>query len=178
MDKKRIYVVVASAVMILFCIVYAGTYAYFTAGVKDTRPEENKTSTMKTAELQDMSLKKIKSTTSALLIPGESITNEFQIENPSNVTMCFNLVWTNVENTFVNKNDLVVTLEEDGNNITLENNIFPIRDDILKDKLSINAKGEKSYKLTVEYRLTEEDQLADRDKVFNGTIEGRLTNCE
>lgn len=175
-QKASLYIVVSSAVMILFCLVYIGTYSYFVAGITDNRTSDDHS--MTAAEIQNVSIANVSTVTSSLLIPGESTESTFQVENPSNVPMCFELVWNDVTNTFVNQKDLIVALEEDQTPLTLDSNVFPTANGTLKSKLSIPANSTKNYKLTVTYQLTEDDQLEDRGKTFSATVKGKLINCD
>jgi len=176
-QKASLYIVVSSAIMILFCLVYVGTYSYFVAGINDNRTDKD-SSTMSSTQLADVTISNISSDVSTLLIPGESISSSFAVNNPSNVPMCFELLWKDVTNTFANTQDLIVSLEEEGTSLALESSTFPTVEGSLKSNLNIPANSSKNYKLTVTYQLTDDDQLEDRDKEFSGTITGRLTNCQ
>ena len=86
------------------------------------------------------------------------------------------MVWKSVVNNFINKQDLIVTLEEDGNNLILENQNQVLPDtttsqSIIKDNLTIAPGATKSYTLTIIYQNTEQDQTADMGKSISAVID-------
>lgn len=177
LQKNSLYIVVASSLLLLFCLVYQGTYSYFAVGVTDKREDQNKIHELTSVDLQNLTLITNSNTGSDRLIPGESITTTFSIENPSSVTMCFNLLWKDVINTFENKQDLYVTLTDSEGNVLVNNEQFPTTDGLLKEKISLNSKKTETYNLNVLYNETEENQFGDMGKSFSGKITGILTSC-
>jgi len=175
MKKYAMYIVVSSALMILFCLIYQGTYSYFVIGLSNEKNPNDKT-TIVTANLQNLTLVSTSSNGSNTLIPGESVTSSFEVTNPSSVKMCFDLLWNNVVNTFVNKNDLLVSLKDSKNN-SLYNGVFPSDASILLSGLSILANASETYTITVTYQNTEENQFADMGSTFSANISGQLSNC-
>ncbi len=174
MRKNALYIVVVSSLIILFCLVYQGTYSYFSREFQDNRPQNN--ANLTTADLQDLTLVAGNSNSSNLLIPGESVDSSFTITNPGNVKVCFKLNWSEVTNTFVNKNDLLVELKN-SKNVVLATSIFPSQDETFTSELAIEAKTEETYTVTVTYQNTEENQSEDMGKTFNAKINGELTVC-
>ena len=147
MRKNAMYIVVASSLMILFCLVYQGTFSYFAVEFRDDRTD--KKANVSAANLQDLAIVNSSQNGSENLIPGENVNSTFTITNPSNVDLCFSLVWTDVVNTFVNKNDLEVTLKDSANNI-ITTSTFPSTDELLATGISISGNSTESYLLTVE----------------------------
>ena len=174
MNTKSFYIVFASALLILCSVCFNGSYAYFLATV-DT--SGNVASSLTTDELNDIVLTGTKTVNSDNLIPGESVSTTFTVENSNKVDVCFDLLWNNVNNTFVNKADLVVTLTKNGTEINLSNSIFPSTNDGVLTSLSIKANTTDTYKLTVTYKETDKDQSADMKKTFSGVIVGSLKEC-
>ena len=174
MNTKSFYIVFASALLILCSICFNGSYAYFLATV-DT--SGNVASSLTTDELNDIVLTGTEIKSSSNLIPGESVSTTFTVENSNKVDVCFDLLWNNVNNTFLSKNDLVVTLTKNGTEISLSNSIFPSTNDEVLTSLSIKANTTDTYKLTVTYKLTDVDQSADMKKTFSGVIVGSLKEC-
>jgi len=176
MKKNAIYIVVASSLMILFCLVYQTTYSYFAVGHNDTRGEK-KYANVTAADLQDLTLISGNTNESNLLIPGESLNSTFSVNNPSSATLCFKLKWHDVTNTFINKNDLKVTLIDSKNNV-LANTIFPSFDNTpLADSVYITANTTEEYTIAVTYQNTNENQNSDMGKMFSGKLSGELTVC-
>ena len=95
MDKKKVFVVLVSAFVIMICLTYQGTYSYFTATVEGTGNRENNTSTGQTDTLENLILSEGSNVVSSTMIPGDSVTYTFTVQNPNNIDVCFNLLWSN-----------------------------------------------------------------------------------
>ena len=178
MRKNALYIVVASALMILICIIYQGTYSYFSDSLNSSG---NNTGIDKsTTEVRDLIITDKTDITNSNLIPGESVSNTFTVENPNTQDLCFQLLWTNITNTFTNKSDLIITLQKsDGTIIISEsaNQAFPSADGTLATGLKISGNTTDTYTLTITYKNTDQNQIDDMDATFSGTITGQLTAC-
>ena len=174
MKRKYFYIVFSSTLLILFTLMYEGSYAYFNAFVSS---EGEKKTAVTTNVFEDIVISNTSVVSSNNLVPGESVSTSFDITNPNNVSVCFDLLWNNVNNTFLSKNDLVVTLTKNGTEISLSNSIFPSTNDEVLTSLSIKANTTDTYKLTVTYKETDVDQSADMKKTFSGVIVGSLKEC-
>ena len=174
MKRKYFYIVFSSTLLILFTLMYEGSYAYFNAFVSS---EGEKKTAVTTNVFEDIVISNTSVVSSNNLVPGESVSTSFDITNPNNVSVCFDLLWNNVNNTFLSKNDLVVTLTKNGTEISLSNSIFPSTNDGVLTSLSIKANTTDTYKLTVTYKETDKDQSADMKKTFSGVIVGSLKEC-
>ena len=173
-DITKIYIVVASSLMLLITMIYQGVYAYFEAevihaGVRNT--------SIATKNLKDLQIIDGTTSSSDLMIPGESITQTFQVKNENDMSVCFNLNWENVVNTFVNTNDLHVSLNDGTSNTLLTLNTFPTTSATLASGMKINASTTSNYTLTVTYVETESDQTGDMGKKFSGRITGEIVEC-
>ena len=180
MDKKKVFVVLVSAFVIMICLTYQGTYSYFTATVEGTGNRENNESTGQTDTLENLILSEGSNVVSNAMIPGDSVTYRFTVQNPNNIDVCFNLLWSNTSNTFINQKDLVVKLEKSDGIVLVNNKQFPATNSGTTELLlgtSIKASTTETYTLTVTYLNTDEDQTADMDKSFSGTIIGELGEC-
>ena len=115
-DYTKLYIVVASSLLLLITIIYQGVYAYFEAEVINTGVRNT---SIATKTLSDLQIIDGTTTSSNNMIPGDSITQTFQVKNNNDIKVCFNLNWENVVNTFVNTSDLHVTLSDGTNSIPL-----------------------------------------------------------
>ena len=178
MRKNALYIVVASALMILICIIYQGTYSYFSDSLNSSG--NNAGIDKSTTEVRDLIITDKTDITNSNLIPGESVSNTFTVENPNTQDLCFQLLWTNITNTFTNKSDLIITLQKsDGTIIISEsaNQAFPSADGTLATGLKISGNTTDTYILTITYKNTDQNQIDDMDATFSGTITGQLTAC-
>ena len=174
MKDKKVVILLISSVLLLIVFIYQGAYAYFSADVTNTG---SRNTSIATKNLKDLQIIDGTTTSSNLMIPGESVTQTFQVKNENDMKLCFNLNWTNVANTFINTNDLRVSLSDGTNNIPLTLNTFPTTNSTLASNMKINASTTNNYTLTVEYVETESDQTADMGKKFSGSLVGEITEC-
>ena len=173
------YIVFASAIMILICIIYQGTYSYFLASAENDG--NNTTTGGTTEELTDLIITDGVDVTSSNIIPGESVTSTFTVQNQNDIEVCFGLVWTNVTNTFTNTSDLIVTLQKSDGTVLISdtaNQIFPTANDTeLISGLKISGETTDTYTITITYKNTDQNQIADMNATFSGTITGTMTEC-
>ena len=172
--ESKLYIVVASSLLLLITIIYQGVYAYFEAEVINTGVRNT---SIATKTLSDLQIIDGTTTSSNNMIPGESITQTFQVKNNNDIKLCFNLNWENVVNTFVNTSDLHVSLSDGTNSIPLTLNTFPTTSATLAQNMKINASTTNSYTLTVTYVNTQENQTGDMGKKFSGRITGEIAEC-
>ena len=180
MNKKSLFVVLISALTIMVSLTYQGTYSYFTSSVEGTGNIENNTSTTNTEELSDLIITNGENISNTTMIPGDSVTITFSVQNPNDIKVCFDLLWSNTENTFVNQKDLVYTLEDEDGTMLVSETQYPSTNTgttMLLEGTSIGASETKTYTLTITYKETDEDQTADIGKTFNSSIIGELGEC-
>ncbi|MBR1748432.1 MAG: hypothetical protein IJ743_01405, partial [Bacilli bacterium] len=172
--ESKLYIVVASSLLLLITMIYQGVYAYFEAEVINTGVRN---ASIATKTLSDLQIIDGTTASSNNMIPGESVTQTFQVKNENDINLCFNLNWENVTNTFVNTSDLHVSLSDGTNNIPLTLDTFPTTSTTLAQNMKINASTTNSYTLSVEYVETEADQTGDMGKKFSGRITGEIVEC-
>ena len=164
-DKKTITIVyVVTTLMLLGILGY--TFAYFSANVK----ENNKTETIiKTNEL-DLIFTGTKEITAENMIPGDSFTKTFTVENPSNVATTFNIYMDNVTNEF--NEDLVYMLtDEDGEVITeMPLPVTNTGKSYIVSNVQIESLETKTYTLKIEYKYLDTPQNDYQGKYFKTTL--------
>jgi len=170
-NNKALILTLMVSIIVLIGIVIAGTYAFYTATVSANTVDPTKLSTgTLESSIQDGTL------TGGNLIPGDTVVKKFSVTNSGSIDLTFKLNWKSVTNTFVNQDDLIVTLMEETTEIISEadNQIFPsttTTSTILKDNLKIASGETKNYTLTITYKNTNEDQTADMGKTISAVIE-------
>ena len=177
---KKTYIVIASAIMILFCLMYSVSYAYFSVKVtNDFNGSDKGNTTIGSDTVKDIIISDGTKVTSQNMLPGDTVTSNFTVQNQNAASICFGLVWTDVLNEFTRKQDLVFTLKEENGETLLENIEFPsTNNQTIIEGLSIPAKTTKKYILTVTYKNVNEDQTTDMNKKFHATITGKVTECK
>ena len=172
MNKTKTLLIVL--VVTLISITLAGTYAYFTATVTKTN-EVNKETTITAKELSNLTLTGETVLNNNNMIPGETSTKNISITNTNEFDFCTAIEIYNVTNTFVNQNDVTVTLYESTTKI--DEVVFPSTGSTATiENLSIPANTTKNYRIVLTYRNTDADQSQDMGKTLTGTIRAVASN--
>ena len=177
MQKKFKVILSIITISLILSLVIGFSYAYYVAFVNN---DGNNKSNITSENLIDIELAGDKNITSSNLIPGESVSTTFTIDNQNNIRVCLSLIWSDVTNTFVNKDDLVISLKDSTGTelISLEDKqIFPSGNETLLATLSLRPVHKETYTLTITYQETDKDQSSDMGKLFKGTISGELKEC-
>ncbi len=106
------------------------------------------------------------------LAPGESITKTFSVTNTSNDDLTYDLYWLVIDNTFVNLNYLMYTLEEETEGLVVSPRYLPAANNkYILYYMTIPPNETHDYTLTVMYvEDPVNDQSANEDKYFIGDI--------
>ena len=165
MKKKKILIpVVASMITVL--VLSGVSYAYYSAKIK----ENNKTETVIKSNELNLIFTGTNEITANNMIPGDSFTKTFTVENTSNRTVDFNIYLQNITNEF--NDDLVYALNDDTGSVVGVTPLPVTNKDksYLKTKLDIDSNTTKTYTLTVTFKNTEEPQNDYQGKTFKGTL--------
>jgi uncharacterized repeat protein (TIGR02543 family) len=165
--KKKIILLITFCVVFLTLIISI-SYAMFSAKVTYVNQE---TTVIKAAEL-NLIYTGIKEITAENIIPGDSFTKEFSVENKTGKTTNFNIYVENVKNEF--NEDLVYSIiDEDGNILvnekslpeTTEGKAYLLRNAEIADKAVVN------YTIKIYYKYLEDvNQSENNGASFGGTI--------
>ncbi len=170
-NTKKLIAIFSISIIVLIGLVVAGTYAFFTNSVIDRRGDN--TTNLITGSVSEFGLKD-GTITGDNLIPGDTVTKNFSLSNRSTGPVNFKLLWKDITNSFVNKQDLIITLTQDGKTLISEadNNTFPstASSSVLKDNLTIPTGATQNFTLKITYRNTEQDQSGDMGKTISASI--------
>ena len=171
--KRKIIVnkkIVIPALLILMLVVIGEvTYAYFTAGV-----EGNNEAKKAVAKTGIMSLQfdgtNIISLEGAL--PGAYHEIKFSVENTGTLETPYAIDFTEVTNTFVDKNDLVYQISSSNNGGKVEKwTILPSENKTIIP-VAVISKGEtQEYTLTIHFKETGDNQNDNQGKIFTGKVQ-------
>ena len=163
-NKKLLIPVVASMITVL--VLSGVSYAYYSAKIK----ENNKTETVIKSNELNLIFTGTNEITANNMIPGDSFTKTFTVENTSNRTVDFNIYLQNITNEF--NEDLVYALNDDTGSVVGVTPLPVTNKDksYLKTKLDIDSNTTKTYTLTVTFKNTEEPQNDYQGKTFKGTL--------
>lgn len=171
---KKTYIVVAASVMLLFCLAYAGSYAYFSS---DALFEGNYKGSVESSNVEDVVISDGAHVTSSAMLPGDEVSTVFTVTNPNDVMVCLDLKWTDVTNTFVHRDALIIELR-DQNSAVVASGVFPAGDgEMLATSLHVLANATNTYTLKITYQDMDENQVGDIGASFEGTIEGESGSC-
>ena len=164
MKKKVIIPVIASIITVL--VLSGVSYAYYSAKIK----ENNKTETVIKSNELNLIFTGTNEITANNMIPGDSFTKTFTVENTSNRAVDYNIYMENITNEF--NEDLVYTLEDETGSVISETQLPVTNKDksYLKTGISIDAKTTKTYKLKITFKNTDELQNDYQGKTFKGTL--------
>ena len=166
MDKKKIIIsYVIATTMILGILGY--TFAYFNANVT----ENNKTETViKTNELNIIFTGTNEITTGDNMIPGDSFTKTFTVENTSSVKTSYNIYMEGITNEF--NEDLVYVLSDETGIVVTETPLPTTNTGktYLLENIEIESGLIKEYTLKIEFKYLDTSQNDYQDKIFNATL--------
>ena len=174
--KNKIYLIISLVVLTLILII-GGTYAWFSS-----RIEGNGAQIVITTDELKLIYTDSLAINNESIEPGWSITKTFTVENTTNEEKYYKIVWKDLVNTFVNTNDLTITITSTngGGNLEktpIQSSSTPGNYDIIPG-VTIAGKTVQEYTVTFEYANTDEDQSADMGKTFSGSIEINLLESD
>ena len=132
--------------------------------------ESNKTETVLKSNELNLIFTGTKEITTNNMIPGDSFTKTFTVENTSNRAVDYNIYMENITNEF--NEDLVYTLEDTTGSVIGETPLPVTNKDksYLKTGISIDANTKKTYTLKITFKNTDEPQNDYQGKTFKGTL--------
>ena len=165
MDKKKITLVYTiSILMILGLLGY--TYSYFSATVT----EENKTETVIKTKGLSLTFEGTSEINTSNMIPGDSFTKTFTVENTSTVKTFYNIYMENITNEF--NEDLVYTLTDKDGEIVSETQLPQTNSgkEYLVSDIEIEVGEKKEYTLKIEYKYLDTPQNEYQGATFSATV--------
>ena len=102
--KNKIYLIISLVVLTLILVI-GGTYAWFSS-----RIEGNGAQIVITTDELKLIYTDSLAINNESIEPGWSITKTFTVENTTNEEKYYKIVWKDLVNTFVNTNDLTITI--------------------------------------------------------------------
>ena len=165
MDKKKITLVyTVAALMILGLLGY--TYSYFSATVT----EENKTQTVIKTKGLSLTFEGTSEINTSNMIPGDSFTKTFTVENTSTVKTFYNIYMENITNEF--NEDLVYTLTDEDGELVSETQLPQTNSgkEYLVSDIEIEVGEKKEYTLKIEYKYLDTPQNDYQGAKFSSTV--------
>lgn len=155
------------SIIAFFCTILTSTYAWITSNLFDS---DN--SMIITSSSISLIYRGTSSEILADIEIGESVEKTFQVSNNSSEITSYNLLWKDVENTFVDKNYLKYTLINiDTNEEIILPRYLPNDGGIIQTNITIPASSVHRYKLIITYVVDPMyNQTRNVDSYFKGDI--------
>ena len=165
MNKKKMVIPIVASILTLV-ILTGVSYAYFNAKIT----ENNKTETIIKSNELGLTFTGVSEINANSMIPGDSFTKTFSVENTSNRAVTYNIYMQNITNEF--NEDLVYTLTDD-NGVVVSETALPVTNtgkSYLKTNIEIDAGVTKNYTLKIEYKYLDTPQDDYQGSTFKATL--------
>ena len=165
MNKKKMVIPIVASILTLV-ILTGVSYAYFNAKIT----ENNKTETVIKSNELGLTFTGVSEINANSMIPGDSFTKTFSVENTSNRAVTYNIYMQNITNEF--NEDLVYKLSDD-NGVVVSEKSLPTTNTgkiYLKTNIEIESGVTKNYTLKIEYKYLDTPQNDYQGKTFNSTL--------
>ena len=173
--RRTIEKIVYSLGIIVFAlfIIFGTTYAFILANL--TGGETTDTITITSAGAECAVTPGPAFNSSNEILPGWSETYTFSVTNNTEEPIIYNILFTDVVNTFVNKEQLVFTLASTNTGGTLTQTELPSSNGAVLSNITIPARTTQEYTLTVSYLSAGFNQIDDLGATFSFRI--LIDNC-
>ena len=177
--KQKITFYTASVILVLLVLLCIGglTYSWFSSIITGNNNAQSNVVETGTLSITYTNGQEIRGES---IEPGWSETKTFTVENTGTVEATYNINWESLTNTFVNKQDLVLTLSSDNNGGNLEEEQISSSGNHINilSNITIGPGVIQTYTMTVTYKNENYDQSSDMGKQLIGKIEVRDANEE
>ena len=170
MSRKNKIVISISGIVIVLLLLLGLTYGFYLTRINGNSSDKSVTVSLANLELTYSDGNGLVESNN--MVPGESITKTFTVENTGNKKVINYLIYLeDVVNTFEDKNDLKVTLTCTSNNGTCNGNTltYPSSDTVIGVN-DIEVKEKQEFSLKVEFLETNDDQNDNQNKKFSGNV--------
>ena len=170
MSRKNKIIISISGIVIILLLLIGLTYGFYLTRINGNYSDKSVTVSLSNLELTYSDGNGFVESNN--IIPGESITKTFTVENTGNKKVINYLIYLeDVVNTFVDKNDLKITLTCTSSSGTCSGNtlIYPSNDTIIGIN-DIEVGEVQEYNLKVDFLETNDNQNDNQNKIFSGNV--------
>ncbi|MEG0798862.1 MAG: hypothetical protein RR228_00330 [Bacilli bacterium] len=167
---KRIKIILIIGIVFSLLLGYIGfSYAFYKTEILGINNTSSINVSFKELKVKFMDTNAING---SKISPGWTQTKTFSIQNDGDEAVSYNILWTELVNTLVNKDLLTYTLTctQTGANITKTSIPTSQSDVSIINNISIDKGITHTYTLSVTYAEIEGNQGADMGKTFSGKI--------
>ena len=171
-DNKKVIIFSIIGVAVFIALVVSTSYAFFTNTINKNGDDDAASITTKKIEVNFTDGPELNFDT---MIPGDTFTKTFTLENKSNVPVKFKIFVKDVRNTFIeegeegNKKIPIQVVVKEGEKIK-KTTVFPKGTAPISDDLTIAANTTVSYSVEITYEDTPNNSLDNIDKEIRGKI--------
>ena len=170
MSRKNKIIISISGIVIVLLLLLGLTYGFYLTRINGNSSDKSVTVSLANLELTYSDGNGLVESNN--MIPGESITKTFTVENTGNKKVINYLIYLeDVVNTFEDKNDLKVTLTCTSNSGTCNGNTltYPSSNTVIGVN-DIEVKEKQEFSLKVEFLETNDNQDDNQNKKFSGNV--------
>ena len=102
------------------------------------------------------------------IVPGWTGVQRFEVNNPNNASISYDMKWVNVKNTFIG-NFMRFSLYRDGV-LLISNTPVPKTDEILKTNEVIAKNSKNTYEIRYEFVENNQNQDVEKNKTFKSSL--------
>ena len=168
--NKYIKPLILVVAFLILSLVTVSSYAYFSATVQGN---DNAYDTVITSGEMALMLNDGEQISLNNAIPGDSITKEFSVKNTGTVETTYDVYFSELFNTFEDKNDLVYTLESSNGCTDGNEKVVPRKssdDSKMVSSCLINPNQTHNYTLTITFKNDGTNQDDNKGKKFSSKI--------
>ena len=170
MSRKNKIIISITGIVIVLLLLLGLTYGFYLTRINGNSSDKSVTVSLANLELTYSDGNGLVESNN--MIPGESITKTFTVENTGNKKVINYLIYLeDVVNTFEDKNDLKVTLTCTSNSGTCNGNTltYPSSNTVIGVN-DIEVKEKQEFSLKVEFLETNDNQDDNQNKKFSGNV--------
>ncbi len=169
MNRYKLSIIFASiGIILVSSLMMLTTYAYFTVDLN-----EEETSDINLITFNDNTDVIFNDTSNLSLVnayTGEKLTKVFSVNNLSNYSIYYDIVFNNVVNNFSDRNYLVYEVSSTNNGAKRIENVMPREDSYIAKNVLIEPNTIQEYTMTIKFLEKDEDQNIDQNKTFSSNI--------
>jgi len=165
LDKKS-RMLVEIIVFSLFISIISTSYAYFTILING----KSKNNVVESGSMM-LSFEDGPKIEASNLLPGQTITKTFKVKNIGSLDTFYDVYFSDIINTFKDKNDLVYTLISLSGCSKTDENILPSSSgEKIVSHCTIKTNETQTYTLKILFKETDDNQNDNMGKIFSGKI--------
>ena len=167
MKNKKFYILSIAIAILLITITTVASYAYFSASVTNSSTVNDSVVTTGQMELEFTDGPEV---TLSNGLPGSYVEKTFTVRNVGTLATTYDVYFSDLINTFVDKSDLVYTLTSNDGGLNVLETQIPARAEKFIDSQPIGVNETHTYTLRITFKETNDNQDDNQGKKFKTII--------